>query len=217
MFANQLLSNEVFPLKPTDSVETALMLMTDWKLFDLPVAEAGSLVGMISAKDIQELPPRTKIKEFTKDVNDGLIQPEIHLFEVIKRFGETGLSCLIVANQIQYFGVITLKEIAKCYQQSALQQPGGTVVLRMNPQDYALSEVARIMEYNDVKILNVFITQDTLHLGKILISLKLNKSILTTVFHTLNRYNYDVVGIYDNAEMESDTKELDWFLKYLNT
>ncbi|MCU0442432.1 MAG: CBS domain-containing protein [Bacteroidia bacterium] len=217
MFANQLLSNEVFPLKPTDSVETALMLMNDWKLLDLPVVEAGLLVGAISAKDIEDIGPRTKIKEFTKEVNIGLIQPEMHLFEVMKRLGETGLGCLMVVSQNQFLGVITPKEIAKGYQQSALQQPGGTVVLRMKPQDYALSEVARIMEYNDVKILHVFITQDASNIGKILISLKLNKSILTTVFQTLNRYNYDVVGIYDNTEVESDTKELDWFLKYLNT
>jgi predicted transcriptional regulator len=52
MFAEELLSNDIFPLKKTDSCESALVFMSDWKVFHLPVVDNGKLLGYVSYDDI---------------------------------------------------------------------------------------------------------------------------------------------------------------------
>jgi acetoin utilization protein AcuB len=217
MFANQLLSTDLFPLKPSDTVETCLLFMADWKVAELPVVESGNLIGYVSETSIRNQSTQSTIQAFVQPIAGRSIPPALHLFDILKRMRETELTCLAVVAETQYLGAITFKELIRCYQQSALVQPGGTIVLRMKPQDYALGEIARIMEYNDAKILHVFITPEPTSAGDILVSLKLNKSILNTVYQTLSRYAYEVVGVYDPSEGDIDDKQMEWFLKYLNT
>ncbi len=45
MLARDLISNDIFPLKKTDTAEAAMMLMQDWKIFDLPVVDGGKILG----------------------------------------------------------------------------------------------------------------------------------------------------------------------------
>lgn len=63
MFAEELLSNDIFPLKKTDSCESALVFMSDWKVFHLPVVDNGKLLGYVSYDDINNQSGKTKVEK----------------------------------------------------------------------------------------------------------------------------------------------------------
>ncbi len=52
MLAQQLISNDVVPLKPSDTAMLGLSLMEEYKTTHLPVVNKGVLVGLLSESDI---------------------------------------------------------------------------------------------------------------------------------------------------------------------
>ncbi len=99
----------------------------------------------------------------------------------------------VLDNDHQYKGLITaeqvLKEIAGIF---SLENPGGIIILEVNLNDYSMSEIARIIEANDTKILSsgVKIIPDS---TKIEITLKLNVMNIEPVIQTFMRYNYNII------------------------
>ena len=87
----------------------------------------------------------------------------------------------------------------------------------MGVRDYALSEIARIVEDADGKILSLYVTQDpegsSLHL-----TLKLNRSDLQPVVRGFERFGYKVSAEY-GAELpvdETARRNYESLLKYLS-
>ena len=48
MFAYQLISNEIFALKPSDSAANALIFMEDWQVKDLPIVQNLKVIGIVN-------------------------------------------------------------------------------------------------------------------------------------------------------------------------
>jgi predicted transcriptional regulator len=53
MFAEELISTDIFPLKKTDTCENAILFMHDWKVFHLPVADSGKLLGYVTYDELK--------------------------------------------------------------------------------------------------------------------------------------------------------------------
>jgi hypothetical protein len=88
----------------------------------------------------------------------------------------------------------------------------------MTPQDYSLAELSRIVEYNDAKILNVFVNTLPGNFSKVLVSLKLNRPELNTIVQTLERYQYRIHSVHQSMDQSSDfSTRYEWLIKYLNT
>jgi predicted transcriptional regulator len=219
MTVAEFISTDIFPLKKTDTCEMALVFMHDWRTFNLPVADGGKLLGYVNFEDITEAKPKEKVEKYITPLISLHTQKSSHVFEVIRLFAETRYTCVAVCDQEQnYEGAVSWNEIANVYKSSSLVQPGAILTLTMSPQDYSLSELARIIEYNDCKILHVFIYPDSSNLGKISVSLKLNKQQIGAVVHTLERYQYNIQSIHDINELNADlNSRYDWLIKYLNT
>jgi acetoin utilization protein AcuB len=219
MFAEELLSPDIFPLKKSDTCEAAIMFMHDWKVFHLPVVDSGKFLGYVSYDEIANKPHNTKIEKFVQPLLQLYIHKGQHLFDILKQLTETGFSSMAVSDaEANYAGTISIKEIAQVYKSSSLSQPGGIISIEMNPQDYALGEIARIVEYNDAKILHVFINVAPENKAKVIVSLKLNKLELSTVVQTLERYQYTIHSVHQIADQGNDlSNRYDWLIKYLNT
>lgn len=219
MFAEELVSNDIFPLKKTDSCESAMVFMSDWKVFHLPVVDNGKLLGYVSYDDVLNQSGKTKIEKSIQPLVKLYADKSQHLFEIMKLMADTGFTTLAISDETaEYRGVISIKEIVQVYKHSSLAQPGGIVVLEMTPQDYSLAELSRIVEYNDAKILHVFVSAAPGNLSKVLVSLKLNRPELSTVVQTLERYQYRIHSVHQSIEQSSDfSSRYDWLIKYLNT
>jgi len=77
------------------------------------------------------------------------------------------------------------------------------VVLEVLPQDYSLSDIARIIEYNDAKVLGVF-TFEIEGKNELEVHLKLNTTILKNILATLERYNYKVTQYFSREDLIDD-------------
>jgi acetoin utilization protein AcuB len=148
----------------------------------------------------------------------AFVREDYHLFDVLKVISNYNVSAVAVLDaEDHYQGVITADIIIKkIANMPFVNELGGIIVLEMNMRDYALSQIAQIVEGNDAKILNMNISAhpDT---TKIEITLKLNKEDLTSILQTFNRYNYTVKATFHQHQVNDDIKKrFDEFLHFMN-
>jgi hypothetical protein len=95
--------------------------------------------------------------------------------------------------------------------------PGGILVLSMDLIDYSLAEISRYVEENKAKVISSTMTEDPMDKGKIKLTLKINQTDLKRIVATLERFNYKVIGRYqENAEASGEKDKIDLLLRYLD-
>ena len=209
------------PLKKSDKVSSALRLMYEYKISHAPVVEESTYLGIISENDLLVMPNKSeKIESLCKALPKPFIKENEHILNALNIISNLQIEVLpVLDNDHQYKGLITaeqvLKEIAGIF---SLENPGGIIILEVNLNDYSMSEIARIIEANDTKILSsgVKIIPDS---TKIEITLKLNVMNIEPVNQTFMRYNYNIIFYFgDNEKNEEVLKErYELLMRYLNT
>jgi predicted transcriptional regulator len=217
MFAQQLLSNEVFPLKKSDTSEAALHFMQDWNVRNLPVIENGKLLGYVDENSLSD--DNKKIETFLSTQEPIRLKPDTHLFEILKIMSDNLLSTVaLVDNEENYIGCIVFDELMEqSFANSGLSQTGGIIVLEMNARNYSLAEIARISEVNGLKILHSQIESLSDSNNTILVSLKFNSFDLQYTLATFKRFNYIIYYSTYSEIDESQENRINWLLKYINT
>ncbi len=217
MIAADLISTRLFPLKKNDTVENALILMQDWQVYQLPVVEGGKVIGTCDSQNLLKQKKSDKIIHHLNKLQ-VFIHPNQHLFEIIKLFSELQLNTITVVDEEIFLGIISGVELLEAYKKSSLSQPGAIIKLQMPSRNYSLTEISRLVESNDVKILHLFIASVGDEDGHIELSLKLNSNEIKNVLTTLERYNYQITGVYNAASMDDSFKSrFENLIKYLNS
>jgi acetoin utilization protein AcuB len=219
MIASHLTSADIFPLKKSDTCETALVFMSDWKVSSLPVIQEGKLMGYVYSNELNHGRSSDKIEVYLRPLPQLFIFQNQHFFEILTIMNEAKTDVLALCDEAgQYQSAISIHELVRFISKSSLAQQGAILVLSMSPQDYSLSEISRIIEYNDCKILNVFVNSNPDNPSSILVSIKLNKQAVSAVVHTLERYRYTVYGVFMNEDQAGEmATRYDWLIRYLNT
>jgi hypothetical protein len=87
----------------------------------------------------------------------------------------------------------------------------------MNHNDYSLAEISRLIEENRARVLSSIVKEDPLDPGKIRLTLKLNELDLSRIVATLERFNYKVIGRYQESKpLGSEKERIDMLLRYLD-
>jgi acetoin utilization protein AcuB len=219
IIAQNLISQDIHPLKTSDTGELALKWMDEHKIHHLPIVNNAQLLGVIAETDILD---SSNIHDPVGSYSLSLLRPFVlsneHIYEVIKTITSLKLSILpVVDTQQNYLGIITLETlVVKIAEMASIVEPGGLIVLNVNIHDYSLSQIAQIVEGNDAKILSSYITS-TQDSTKTEVTLKVNREDLSPILQTFYRYNYTVVATYHHSEYEEDLKrKLESFMNYLN-
>ena len=92
---------------------------------------------------------------------------------------------------------------------------GGQVVLKVSNRDFVLSEIARIVENENARIVNL--ATDFQSDCSALVSLKINTENLMPILKSLERYGYDIYSYSMNNVAEYDNTDARFceFLRYL--
>lgn len=219
MLARDFLSTKLFPLKPTDTVRVAMEILNESNVAFLPVVEKGKHVAYISMSELMDIKPVSrKIGTLIAPAPLVRIQENQHLFEVIRVFANVPATVLsVVDGEEEFLGIISAKElIGQMARFSGFLEPGSIVTLTTGMQDYSLSEIARIVEYNNAKILSLQLEAKEEE-RQILVHLKLNTSDLKSLIATFERYSYQVIASYYNNEDDSGLKSrYDLLMRYLD-
>jgi CBS domain-containing protein len=220
MIAEDLINHMVPPLKGTDDAHKAIVWMEEFRCHQLPVVAEGILLGFISEEIILEANDiEKKVKDFDLIGRNCTVQLDSHFYDILRVASEHRLQLVAVLNPDQtYFGVITVQDTLSSFAQTAaVQMPGGILVLSMRFVDYSLSEISRLIEENHAKILSSIIKEDPIEQEMIRLTLKINQLDLSRIVATLERFNYKVIGRYQESKPSGDEKDrIDMLLRYLD-
>jgi len=220
MVAKDLISEVIPTLKTSDLGQTALNWMEIFRVSHLPIVNNQDFLGLISDADIYDMnQPEEPIGNHTLKLFKPFVDGEQHIFEVIGLASRLKLSVIPVLNSKNHFlGVITTSDLIRHLAGiSSMDQPGGIIVLELIERDYSLSQIAQIVESNNVKVLSMYITSPP-NSTKLEVTLKVNTGDLVSVIRTFERYNYEVkTWVTTNDSMDSFYSErFDLLMKYLN-
>ncbi len=219
MLAKELISDEVPPLKTTDTGTKALKWMEEFKVSNLPVIKGKEFIGLLADTDLLDLDSaKQTITNLKLNLHQAYVLEHQHVFEVLKVISALHLSVIPVLDEHKmYKGVITARRLMQIIADMPfVNEPGAIIMLEMNDHDYSMAQIAQIVEGNDAKILSAYITA-RYEEGKIEVTLKVNREDLAGILQTFNRYNYTVKASFHQSEHDEDMqKRFDAFMNYLN-
>ena len=160
MLAHELITDEVPPLKPTDTGKKVLDWMDDFRLTHLPVVSKRKFLGLVSYPDIIDMnDPKKTLERLHAPMINAFVKEDYHIFDVLKVISNNNVTAVAVLDaEDKYQGVITADSIIKkIANMPFVNEPSGIIVLEVNIRDYSLSQIAQIVEGNDAKILNMHI------------------------------------------------------------
>ncbi len=140
-----------------------------------------------------------------------------HPLEALRIFHQMNLSVLpVIDSEHNYIGTITKDTLLKyMVEYSAIDTPGGIIVLEITPRNYSLYEIARICENEDVVVLNTQL--HTNEIGMLEVTLKLNRNALEAVVSSFERHNYHVKEVYGEIANNEDIEgKYNLLMNYIN-
>ena len=219
MIARHLITDEITPLKTSDTGSKAINRMEEFKVSHLPIVNSEDFLGIISEQDIYNLSNFDEpLSNHKLSLKHPFINEHQHIYNILRIVDELGLTVIpVLDDHNKYLGCFTLKNlltfIASIY---SIDNPGGVIVLELSEQDYSLTEISNIVESNNAKILSSFISnhKDSTRLEVII---KVNKIELGSILQTFDRYGYFVKASFGEEEDPEDLRErYDSLMNYLN-
>jgi len=220
MVANDLISEIIPSLKTSDTGQTALNWMEIFRISHLPIVNNQDFLGLISDTDIYDMnQPDEPIGNHELTLLKPYVTTDQHLFEVIGLASQLKLSVVpVLDGNHHYKGVITTNDLIRHIAGiSSMDQPGGIIVLEMIDTDYSLSQIAQIVESNNIKVLSMYLTSPA-ESTRLEVTLKVNTTDLLALIRTFERYNYEVkTWVTTNDSIDRFYSErFDLLMKYLN-
>jgi CBS domain-containing protein len=219
MLVGDLITDEIPPLKTTDTVEMALDWMEQFKVSHLAVVNNRELVGIVSETDLMDYErPDEPINASKLPLLKPIIHHYQHTYELVKLMSSLNLSLIPVLDENElYKGCITLKGIVQnLSNMTAVQNPGGVIVLELNQNDYSVTQIGNIVESNDAKILSLHVSSQPDSM-KLEVTIKVNREDLSGILQTFARYQYTVKATFHQGDYDKNINDrLNEFLHFLN-
>jgi CBS domain-containing protein len=219
MLAEALISDTVPPLKASDTGLKALNWMDEFKVSHLPIVNHHEYLGLISDTDILDLnAPEESLGNHPLSLIRPFVYESEHIFEVLKMMARMQLTLVpVLDTENQYLGNISLKSLVNHFATvAAVQNPGGIIVLELNQHDYSLSQIARIVEENDTKILSLSVHTPE-ESTRLEVTLKLSREDIRAILASFTRHNITVKASFQQGEFSEDIRSrFDLFMNYIN-
>jgi acetoin utilization protein AcuB len=219
MTAKDLITDEIPPLTHTDTGETALRWMEEFKVTHLPVLKNGNFVGLVSESDIlDKMDLSISLDKLFDHLPRLYVLENAHIYEVLSRVSEQKITVVPVLDHDEsYLGCTSIYKLVNMIANTgSIKEAGGIIVLEVNRIDYSLSQIAQIVESNNAKILSSYITSSP-DSTKLDVTLKINELELDRIIRTFERYDYVIHASYQKSNFDDDLQtRYDSLLNYLN-
>ncbi len=219
MIARELITDDVPPIRSSETVEKALNWLDEFKLLHLPVVDGNEYLGLLSEDILFDAnSPDMLLSELNLSFNRPFVYEDRHIYEVMKMVSDLNLSVAPVLDKNEkYIGLTTLPHLMSLITNTAsISEPGSVIILEMNKNDYSLGHVAQVIENNDTKILSAYITSSE-DSTKMELTLKVNRKNIGGVLQALTRYDFVVKASYSESRYQEDMQSrYDSLMNYLN-
>lgn len=220
MIAEELINHMIPPLKLTDDVHKAMLWMEELRCNQLPVVDNEKFLGLISEEIILEAnDAEMLISEIELEGKACVVNNTSHFYDILKVSSDNEAQLVGVLDpEGRYTGVITVQDTVTSFAQSAaVQIPGGIIVLSIKQIDYSLSEISRLVEENNAKILSSSVKEDDHDPSMLKVTLKINRLDLSHIVATFERFGYKLIARFQETKVLEDEKgKIDLLLKYLD-
>ncbi len=218
MLNNQILQNGYPVLHLYDKVSLALSLMEDFDIQHLPVIDNETYVGLISKADLLDADDNVTVATLQDLLVNVLVKADSFFLTSLSLIQEHHLSLITVLSEKgEVLGIINQEDlIGAIYNFIGGDEQGGIVVLEIDKRHYSFGEICRLVETNDAMImqLNTSFQKDT---GKVLATIKINKTEISDIIATFQRYDYDVKYYFGEEHFNNELKDnYHHLMNYLN-
>ncbi len=193
MIAIQLITPDFPFLDLNDSVAKARLVFSEQFVNHLAVVSNYQLQGILPLEAIADPDLNGNLADFKDDFIKSQIFTDQHGLDIFEMIAKLELSVIPVTDlENNYKGSITAQDLL--YNLSsiyAFRHYGGIIVLSMGLRDYNLSEISRIVESNNGKIVFMCMDSDE-NTGTITLTLKLDTLDISRIIATFERFKYKV-------------------------
>jgi predicted transcriptional regulator len=219
MLAGELIADAIPPLKTSDSVQKVFDRMAELCVTHLPIVNGEQFLGLISDDDIVEvLDYDTPIGSLSLSLTQPFIYHDQHVYDVIRLFYEQRLSVVpVIDSKNNYLGIISINTMMEYIATlTSVKDPGGIIILEIDNRNNSLAHIAQIVESDNGQILSSYIKSfpDSTRLE---LTLKLNRTDISTILASLLRYDYTIKGAFNNIKADDGTLDrYDQLMNYLD-
>jgi len=215
--------NQIIPaLRLNDSLNSALILMEENKVAELAVINSDDeLIGLITESfllengDLSQSIEKSNLPAYLPIGLSG----EKHVFEAFSYLSKNQLTIVpIIDSARKYLGCVSVHDLIPVFDQiSSFNEAGGIIVLGVKAVGYSVSDIARIVETNNAKVLSTSVLTDESNLDDIKVVVKINQAHINSIVASFERYDYQILEKYSSEE-ETDPQfdNLGNFFNYLD-
>jgi len=208
MTAGEFSEVEIPVLEQVDTCDQAMSFMDEYKLSHYPVVNGSVFVGLIYEDDVFELSDWSQtIAQSKIRLPKVFVNENDHFLSVVQLLQESKLSVIpVVDGRGFYKGMITTARLVQVFGSASIVQDIGSVIeLELAATDYYLTEIIRIIEGTNVKILGTYIRN--IADNKIVLTIKLNKQEVEEALSALDRFGYKVYASYNLKSESTSTQD----------
>jgi predicted transcriptional regulator len=218
MLTRDLLTQTLPHLKLHDKVYQALQLMSDYHVTHLPVIEDGKFIGLFSEEVLLHAENDNEdLKTLQSSLANISVKENEHFLTAIQEAVDNDLSVMPVINEEnELIGSVTYSDLLKNASEfMSLNEPGGIIVLEMEPRQYSFNEISRLIESNEAQITQLNTSTDS-ETGLLKVTIKINKAEVADVVASLQRHEYNVKYYFGEELYENELRSnYDNLMNYL--
>lgn len=218
MLTRELISPSLPILHLNDKVFNALQMMNDCHVSHLAVDDNGKYVGMVNEEGLMQVPDDTiELNELKDGLAGFFVYENDHFLKAMQLAVENRLSVVpVISEEKELIGIVSYREmLKKASEFMNVKDPGGLIVLEMENSNYSFSEISRLVETNDAQITQLN-THTEPQSGMMQVTIKINKTEISDIVATFQRYEYNVKYYFGEELYENELKSnYDNLMNYL--
>lgn len=173
MLIEEIMTQDVLTLAPTNTVSEALELIRSKKIRHIPiVTNEQSVVGIVTDRDLKEVIPSTLTPEDDKNIyntelsiimtkNPIVGHPMDFVEESAVIFYDHQIGCLPIVSNNKLVGIITETDLLYKYiELTGAHQPGSQIEVRVPNVPGILFEVSKVFHEHKINVLSVLVYPD---------------------------------------------------------
>ncbi len=207
-------------IKISDPVGSALKKMEALELTTLPVVEGGVFLGFVEDEILLEQEHLdVQIAQVELECASCWVYADQHLYDVLRIAGEYQSKWVgVMDRDQQYLGVVPTQAALTAYAANlSIHSQGSVLVISLQMKDFQLSEISRLIESENTKILSCQLYTDPLDSQAVEVTLKLDKVDTRHVKATLLRFGYQVKDFAQEEVGQSmDEERIGNLLRFLD-
>ncbi|MBO9131222.1 acetoin utilization AcuB family protein [Bacillus sp. 165] len=182
MIVEEIMNQNITSLRPSDTIETALRILTEKGIRHIPIInEKQAVIGIISDRDVRDASPSILDTVVSKDALQQPIErimktnvitchPLDFVEEIAAMFYENRIGCLPVTQENKLIGIVTESVVLhSLVKLTGALEPSSQMEIKVKNEPGILGQVVSIFSKHNINIVSVLVYPHKNELYKVLV------------------------------------------------